>query len=269
MVCNIKLVFIQLSELGCCPGLDLPFLTFSMYSNVIQHNEQNIEKKARLKIRIIFSIVACKVLLSSFGARTKVLFEFSKLDYTKCQEMEARKILSLLSVIPHLHVDRKILSLVDDVTQAGKELNGCSSSSQIAAGWFFRTISVSVLHPFTSVAFAWTMMQDLKDISNTADGNECLKKIKFFLFILSLGQVGGYVVPFLEGCCKTCKWLLIIPASQVSLICYLVNKVDYVPYESLTHISKAFPSFTHVNNTANSRVKSKENTLTWKHLLHW
>lgn len=33
--------------------------------------------------------------------------------------MEASWILLLLSVILHLHVDRKMLSLVDDVTQAG------------------------------------------------------------------------------------------------------------------------------------------------------
>lgn len=33
--------------------------------------------------------------------------------------MEASRILLLLSTILHLHVDSKILSLVDDVTQAG------------------------------------------------------------------------------------------------------------------------------------------------------
>lgn len=49
----------------------------------------------------------------------KILYEFSKWDYTKCQGMKARRILLLLSVVLHLQVGGKMLSLVNDVAQAG------------------------------------------------------------------------------------------------------------------------------------------------------
>lgn len=99
------------------------------------------------------------------------------------------------------------------------------------------------------------------------------EKIKFFPLYFSLGQVGGYVVPFLEGCCKTCKWLMTLPTSQVCLICcYLRNKVDFFSCMKawFTDLKGcAFPSFTDLNTSETSGVKSEESSLTLKGLFHW
>lgn len=126
-----------------------------------------------------------------------------------------------------------------------------------------------------SAAFAWITLQSfiwkiflvvqIYGYSRADMWEWMIGKKSIFFLRFSLGQVGGYVVPFLEGCCKTCKWLMTLAASQVCLICsFLRNKVDCFLHESLMHWSWKAVLF-----PVSLMLKSEWSSLTLKGLLHW
>lgn len=153
-----------------------PLSNLLMYSSVIQHNDQKHWKQGKIFWKSGASTVTHKVLWTSFGARTKILFEYAKQDYSKCQGMEARRILLLLSVVLHLHVDRKILSLGDDVTQAGSSTAGTeglqfflSNSSGLAPQSCLSCVAKLIHSPECCICLNNDADLYLRDISNSAD----------------------------------------------------------------------------------------------------
>lgn len=102
-------------------------------------------------------------------------------------------------------------------------------------------------------------------------GNGYVKKSSFFLYFFP-DQVGGYVVPFLEGCCKTCKWLINDASCLTSLFWFVVILeirliLSCMEAWSTDFKGCAFPWFTHINTCETGGVKLEESSLTLKGLL--